>query len=308
MLAGMPVYPRHVIRELLPTDYTAAFRVMSAVYPHLVQTETGFLHRMESMPPEARWQGWVAEVEGSVVGWSRANIRYEESGGSANIGVVVLPEWRRRGIGSALHEPALAHVADAPRAFAFAGEDGRAFAETHGYRLTRTSRTSSLDPRTVDTSDLDTASVDVRRLSEIGPEATFAVESVTALDVPGDEPHDQIEFDLWKRRYWHDPDLDFTSSFGACVDDRLVAVSYVGVDLPGDRAVSAYTGTLPEYRGRGLARLAKLATIRRLNEVGISRLVAYNHDENAAMLAINERLGFRPVVTQYFYVREGSAS
>ena len=308
MLAGMPVYPRGVIRELLPTDYTAACRVMSAVYPHLVQTETGFLHRMESIPPEARWQGWVAEVDGSIVGWSRAQIRYEESGGSANIGVNVLPEWRRQGIGSALHRPALDHVADAPRAFAFAGEDGRSFAESHGYRLTRTSRTSSLDPRTVDTADLDRASVDVPPLNEIGPEATFAVESVTALDIPGDEPQDQIEFELWKRRYWNSPDLDFGSSFGAWVDDRLVAVSYVGVDLPGGRAVSAFTGTLPEYRGRGLARLVKLAIIRRLGELGISRLVAYNHDENAAMLAINERLGFRPVVTQYFYVRERGES
>ena len=304
MLAGMPVYPRRVIRELLPGDYDDAFRIMSAVYPHLVQTERGFLHRMESVPPEARWKGWVAEVEGSIVGWSRAQLRYEESGGSANIGVNVLPEWRRQGIGSALYEPALDHVADAPRAFAFAGEDGRSFAEAHGYRLTRTSRTSSLDPRTVDTSELDRASVDVLPLTEAGPEATFAVESVTALDIPADEPPDQIDFELWLSRYWESPDLDFASSFGARADDRLVAVSYVGVDLPGDRAVSAYTGTLPEYRGRGLARLAKLAVIRRLNELGVSRLVAYNHDEYAAMLAVNERLGFRPVVTQYFYVLE----
>ena len=308
MLAGMPVYPRSVIRELVPTDYTEAFQVMSAVYPHLVQTETGFVHRMESVPPEARWKGWVAEIDGSIVGWSRAQIRYEESGGSANIGVNVLPEWRRQGIGTALYEPALEHVADAPRAFAFAGEDGRGFAEAHGYRLTRTSRTSALDPRSVDTSDLDRTSVDVRPLSETGPEATFAVESVTALDIPGDEPLDRIDYELWLRRYWESPDLDFGSSFGAQVDDRLVAVSYVGVDLPGDRAVSAYTGTLPEYRGQGLARLVKLAVVRRLSELGVSRLVAYNHDENAAMLAVNERLGFRPVVTQYFYALEGSGN
>ena len=307
MLAGMPVYPRSVIRELLPTDDAAAFRIMSVVYPAFVQTEAGFLHRMEAVPPEAQWQGWVAEVDGAIVGWSRSQIRYEESGGSANIGVVVLPEWRRRGIGSALYEPALAHVADAPRYYAFAGEDGRGFAEAHGYRLTRTSRVSSLDPRAVDTSDLDRASVELQPLIEAGPEATFAVDSVTALDVPADEPPDQMDFELWRRRYWESPDIDFASSFGARVDDRLVAISYVGIDLPGDRALSAFTGTLPEYRGRGLARLVKLAVVRRLNELGVSRLLAYNHDENAAMLAVNDRLGFRPVVTQYFYVLEGSA-
>ena len=70
--------------------------------------------------------------------------------------------------------------------------------------------------------------------------------------------------------------------------------------------MSAFTGTLPEHRGRGLARLVKLAIIRRVRELGVARPPADNHDENAEMLAVNERLGFRPVVTQCFYVLNGS--
>jgi RimJ/RimL family protein N-acetyltransferase len=303
MLAGMPVYPRSVIREALPADYPAAFRVMSAAYPAFVQTEAGFVHRQVAVPPESRSKGWVAEEDGSIVGWARAQIRYEEPGGAANIGVSVVPPWRGRGIGSALYERAFEHVADAPRAHALCSESGRAFVEARGYDLRRTSHASSLDPRSVDTSDLDASSVQLQPLSEAGPEATYAVDSVASLDVPADEPY-RIDYALWKRRYWESPDLDFTSSFGARVDGRLVAVAYVGVDLAGDRALSAFTGTLPEYRGRGLARLVKLAVVRRLDELGVSRLYAYNHDENAAILAVNERLGFRPVATQYFYVRE----
>ena len=60
------------------------------------------------------------------------------------------------------------------------------------------------------------------------------------------------------------------------------------LDEPGDEVLGA-------IRGRGLARLAKLGVMRRLAELDVT-------------LAINERLGFRPVVTQYFYVLEGSES
>ena len=72
----------------------------------------------------------------------------------------------------------------------------------------------------------------------------------------------------------------------------------------GARAANAFTGTLPDYRGRGLGRLVKLAVVRRLAELGIVRLLTVNHDENAAMLAINERLGFAPAGALYNYVRE----
>ena len=43
-----------------------------------------------------------------------------------------------------------------------------------------------------------------------------------------------------------------------------VAISYPAVDLDGRLAANAFTGTLPEFRGRGLARLVKLAVNTRL--------------------------------------------
>jgi len=297
-----------VIREATAADYSAAFRVVRAAYPDFVHSEAGFRHRQESIPAEARAKGWVAENDGEIVGWARAMIRYQESSGSANVNMSVLPAWRRRGIGSALYERALEHVADAPRAFAFTGEDGRAFAELHGYRLTRTSRISALDPRAVDTSELDRTPVELRTLAEVGPEATFGVDSVAVLDIPFDEPLNNVEYEQWRRSYWESPDFDFASSYAACVDGRTVAISYVAVDLPGNRAVNAFTGTLPEYRGRGLARTVKLAVIRRLRELGVSHLVTDNHEENAPMLAVNERLGFRPQGAHYNYLLERSGN
>jgi GNAT superfamily N-acetyltransferase len=297
-----------VIREATRDDFPAAFRVVQAAEPDFVTTEAGFVHRQLSMPPESRLGLWVATERDRIVGWARAMIRFEESGGSANVSVAVLDGWRRRGIGTALLERALEHVDDAPRAFTFTSADGCAFAESHGFRLMTTSRISALDPRRADTSELDTTEVELRRLDELGPEAVFAVDAVAVLDVPAEEPPDQVEYGRWVARHWEDPDLDWASGSAALLDGEPVAISYPTVDLAGGRAANAFTGTLPPYRGRGLARLVKLAVIRRLAELGIPLLLTVNHDANTPMLAVNERLGFQPHGEHFNYRLEASGN
>ena len=107
------VHRQPVIREATPADYAGAFAVVRAAEPDFVTTEAGFRHRQASLPPEARLAAWVAVEAGAVVGWARAMFRVEESGGSANASVAVLPERRRRGIGTALLTRALDHVSEA---------------------------------------------------------------------------------------------------------------------------------------------------------------------------------------------------
>lgn len=293
-----------MIREAVPADYAAAFRVVSEVIPEFVQTEAGFHHRQEVLPPEARRRAWVAEEDGEIVGWGRAFVRYEESGGSGQVGISVLPSRRGRGIGSGLLDRALEHLADTPRVFTVARADGRSFAEQRGFRLTHTGRISAVDPRGVDWTELSQATAKLRTLAEIGPEEVFAVDSVAALDVPADEPPDRMDFERWRQAIWESPDFDFTASYAACVDGRPVAISYTAVDLPRARAANAFTGVLPELRGRGLARLVKLAVIRHLAAADVSLLVTENDETNAPMLAVNARLGFRPHGAHFNYVRE----
>ena len=55
------------------------------------------------------------------------------------------------------------------------------------------------------------------------------------------------------------------------------------------------TGTAPEFRHRGLARLAKEATIGWAAEADRT-IVTSNDTTNADMLALNEHLGYRPSV------------
>ncbi|MBA3381120.1 MAG: GNAT family N-acetyltransferase [Actinobacteria bacterium] len=64
---------------------------------------------------------------------------------------------------------------------------------------------------------------------------------------------------------------------------------------PGGRAVNDMTGTLRNYRGRGLATLAKRATLVNAASRGVELVSTDNHEINGPMLRVNEKLGYRHV-------------
>ena len=290
------------IREGNVEDIAAAVPLLNEVHRTHVATEAGSRHRLLNAPPDARRNWWAARDGETLVGWGTAGIDYETSARTGYVGVAVLDSHRRRGIGTTLLERALAHLEDSARIKTAAVEAGRSFAERHGFRHTHTRRVSGVDPRTVDTSELDSSEARITSLLEVGAEQTFAVDAESVLDEPGDDVIDVVEYDQWVRDYWEHPDIDLTLSQAAVVDGRAVAVAYVVVDRESRRALNAYTGSLRAYRGRGFARLAKLASMRRLAEVGVELVLTENDETNAPMLAINQRLGYRPIESRYSYV------
>lgn len=290
------------IQERRAEDIPAAVALLRLVHPTRVITEAGSRHRLLGAPPEAS-QTWLTGWDGdTLVAWAAASVNYESSARSGYVSIAVHPSYRRRGIGTTLLERALAHLEASPRILSSVDEDGREFAERHGFQETRTRRISAVDPSAVDTSELDTSGVEVVSLREIGPEQTFVVDAESVLDEPGADPIDTVEYEQWVRDYWERPDFDFDVGRAAVVAGVAVAVAYVIVDHESHRALSAYAGTLRAYRGRGLARLAKLGVMRRLAELGVTLALTENDATNAPMLAINERLGYRPVETRYTYV------
>ena len=95
---------------------------------------------------------------------------------------------------------------------------------------------------------------------------------------------------------------------------KVNTVALAPPDDSGEREVVAYTdiavtlheserayqwGTLvrADHRGHRLGLAVKAANLRLLQETQpqISTVITYNADVNAAMVAVNERLGFRPV-------------
>ena len=87
--------------------------------------------------------------------------------------------------------------------------------------------------------------------------------------------------------------------------DVPVALTWIRLDRAGRRAAHGMTGTLREYRHRGLAHLVKLASIAWLADHGITALYTDNDRENRDMLALNEHLGFRPLTVFDLWARPG---
>jgi GNAT superfamily N-acetyltransferase len=260
----------------------------------------------------------VAESDGEVVGWGSGGLETEiDRDDVAWLNVMVRPAWRGQGIGAALYESAEAHLLGqgARRLLTETTDDPVAwgFAERRGFRHTMTRRLSSLDPLTLDDAELDAlAAAKESEGFTLAPLAAFhdrpelihAVDAEALLDEPADEPLTKLPLDEWLASSWRHPDLASEGSFAVLHGGRPVAIAWLLVDLEGGRAGNGFTGTLRAYRGRGLARLAKLASISWLRARGVALLVTENDETNAAMLAVNTRLGYRPFATARAYLKD----
>jgi len=122
--------------------------------------------------------------------------------------------------------------------------------------------------------------------------------------VPQTETTDDIPYDEWEAHVLRYPLFEREGSFVAVVDGAVAAVSLLVADRESGRATNMFTGTLREYRGRGLARAVKLATTHWAAANGITQITTTNDETNAAMLAVNRRLGYKPGGRRVEYLRE----
>ena len=255
----------------------------------------------------------MAEEHGEIVGWAETEFEWSSDVDDvAETWAFVRPDRRRRGLGAMLHdravEHALAHRARELRSGSW--EDvGRRFLEQRGYRASREERMSAVDPRTVDTSALETAFPDGFRvvpLAELrGRERdVHALYTEAAADMPADHPQTNLPFEEWVEETLGIPELSWEGSAVVLAGETPAALAFINVDLERRRAEHELTGTARAFRRRGLARAAKLATVRWCAEHGIERLATGNDATNEGMLAINRALGYEPWVTWVEYVRE----
>lgn len=275
--------------------------IQRLLYPPWVRSEAGWRHSMATMPERARDHFVVARVGEVTVGFAWAFLNYHsEEPGSATLRLNVLPEFRGRGIGSALYADAMRHFESLSvsiiRSWVPDEAASNRFAERHGFERRREMRYSCLDPAVlppmpripegVTLSDLDTAGID----------AVYDWDVSCMFDEPRDFPAEVQPKDEWTTLYWHDPDNRRDLGVVAIADGMVVAGT--GVDVDGTRSASGFTGVRPEYRGRGFAKLVKSASLRRVAEAGVTVAYTSNDEANAPMLAVNEWLGYRPVATQ----------
>jgi GNAT superfamily N-acetyltransferase len=296
------------IRSLeLERDADDLVRLVRDAVPTAVINRATFVHRVTTVPERARLRVWVAEVGGEVIGRSEAFLNFfTRRSRNCFVGVGVRSEHRRHGIASRLLEPAVAHARslDAEQLIAnfYENEAGVAFASAHGFHEVRAETESVLDPRRV--TDQPHDHVELRPVSDVDPHLVHAIDVEASLDVPQTETVDHLPYDEWRQHVLEYPLFTADGSFVAMVDGVAAAVSLLVADPESGRGMNMFTGTLRAYRGRGLALAVKLATTHWAAAHGITQIVTDNDETNAAMLAINRRLGYVPHSRRVEYLRE----
>ncbi|MBY8873014.1 GNAT family N-acetyltransferase [Micromonospora sp. PLK6-60] len=294
------------IRTCVPADAAEVVALRALVHPYLVRGVDSTRHMIADPPPGEDWTAWVAEVDGRVVGWASAyrNSQTSEPDFGEISTLHVHPEHRGRGLGTGLLDAALGHLRaiGARRVLTWAQPGSLPFARRHGFTPSREARYSALDLRPAPPMPQPPPGVRLRSAAEVDPRLIHQVDAAASLDEPGDVPTDAMGFDIWRYEVWDNPGLDRQATTLVEVDGTPAAVSLVKRD--GERMWSAFTGTVPGYRGRGLAGLAKRAALHRAAAGGVTVAYTSNDEANGPMLAVNARLGYRPVASQWSCLRE----
>ncbi|SCF36510.1 GNAT family N-acetyltransferase [Micromonospora mirobrigensis] len=295
------------IRTCRPEDAAEVVALRALVHPYLLRGVESTRNMIAHPPPGEHWTAWVAEVDGRVVGWASAyrNVETSEPGVGEISTLHVHPEHRRRGLGTGLLDAALDHLRaiGARRALTSCRPESLPFARRHGFTASRELRYSALDLRPAPPMPVPPPGVRLLSAAEVDPRLLHEVDAAAAVDEPGDVPPVGMDFDLWRYEVWEDPGLDRHATTLVEVDGEPAAVSLVKRD--GDRMWSAFTGTVPGHRGRGLAALAKRAALHRAAAGGVTVAYTSNDEENKPMLAVNVRLGYRPVAAHWTVLRDG---
>ncbi|MEH1102395.1 GNAT family N-acetyltransferase [Micromonospora sp. CPCC 205561] len=294
------------IRTARPDDAPAVVALRAIVHPYLVRGVESTRRMIAQPPPGEDWTAYVVEVQDTVVGWVSAyrNDRTSEPDVGEISTLHVHPGHRGRGAGTALLTAALGHLREigARRVRTWALPESLPFARRHGFTPSRELRYSALDLSPAPPMPQPPAGVRLLPLTDVDPRRVYLAETAAAADEPEDVPADAISYESWRSEVWDNLGLDRAASTAAEAGGEVVAFSLVKRD--GDRMWSDYTGTLPEHRGRGLARLVKTAALHRAAANGVRVAYTSNDEANAPMLAVNVRLGYRPVGSSWSCLRE----
>jgi GNAT superfamily N-acetyltransferase len=292
-----------VIREASTDDAAAAATLLALVYPEFVTTAAATLHNMSTSPPQARRRWWCGEQDGELVAWASVGLVVETSeAGAGWIALAVHPDQRGQGLGSSLLEQAESHARaiGVQRVRSRSRDDDAtvAFLREHGYEQTSRDDILVVDPRIVTPPE---AQADVELLPFTAfaedPSPVHHVDTMSMLDEPGELTMDEWSLDTWLESFWRHPLLDHDASMVAVVEGTPAAVTFLQTDRSAGRGTNNGTGTLREYRARGLATLAKRASLSRAAGLGVTAVYTGNDVTNAPMQAINRRLGYRPSST-----------
>ena len=295
-----------VIRELRRHDAAAVASLHLAVNPHQLETPERVWFWASRGIEREQWRQWVAEEDGEIVGSAWAGFEWAvATPGKGRFWIAVAPGHRDRGVGSALYTVVEEYLrrrgAWRARSNVDADEAGVRFLQERGFERTGADIVSELVLTGAEVEEPSVpAGFELVPLAQARDqiEDLYAVCAAGELDMPGDEPDTALTLETWKLDDFGVPDLSDDGSFVALERDRVVSLAFLAVDPSRKLGYNQMTATLPEFRRRGLALAVKLAAAHWAQANGFERILTENDEMNTGMLAVNHRLGYRPLYDQ----------
>jgi RimJ/RimL family protein N-acetyltransferase len=294
------------IREADDRDGEAMAQLLLAADDARVVSANGLRYSLRTLPKRARLLVLVVEAEDAVVAVGSVALNTETTTEGAAWAFVTVDEAnRRKGIGDELGRRLLDYLREvgATKCTSFFRwtEDGDQWATARGWSRLTTQPLIAVDPRTVPEPSIP-AGYRCVPMAEVAPERVYEAVRVAALDEPTPIPQDDFRIDDFLRE-WNEPDTDLRSSTAVLADDGTV-VAFTRLKVAGKHAQQGFTGTVRDHRGRGLATAAKCWALRTAAASGVTRVTTSNAEENAAMRAINRKLGFEAIGDHVIFGRD----
>lgn len=290
-------------------DYQAMADLYNAVDPSATTTAASFIESDQNRNPNYQMKRWVAISDQGVVGvasyFQREWFYHPQK---FRVSVLVHPDQRKHGIGSALYDQILAGlqplnpialIADTYENY----PDNIRFLEKRGFEIFIRDRELRLDVASFDFSvygdyiaPLQVRDIALMSVTELADDPgrnrkLYELDRLLSADAPQAEYAPDRSFADY---------VDFAITGSRALPDRFfVAVhenDYVGftqVMLSSKQTLyQLLTGVRREHRGKGIALALKLHTIAHAKAAQVQTIITNNDPSNLSMLRLNERLGF----------------
>lgn len=305
----------HTLRDLNEDDLPALADLVNQVYVQpmgLSQLRDWYTRRPEGQIRRCR----MAEDDaGQMIGYNLLQHEPWEEDGLFYVEVIVKPEWQGKGLGCWLYDDVWTAVLtlggkrlkgdvrdDRP--------DWLRFAQNRGFTIRRhlfesVIALSEFDERPFAglVESVEAGGIRFFSLADVGDteEARRKLHAVNVQAV-ADTPGSDVAFpgfaefnEMFNTVSWYRPEGQLLAADG----DEAIGLAAVGYFTETNSMVNMITGVLPAYRGRKIAQALKLLTIRYAKTFGAATIRTNNDSENAPMLAINRKLGYKPLPGKY---------
>ena len=303
-------------REFDTSDYEKLVEVYNSNFPDYA-TSVAESRYWDEMYDKSKYHykryACLDQHTGKILGFGRINhAMWNFHPQKFIVDVLVDPQHQNKGIGSQIYKK-LAEETErlhATTLWANVKENmpsASAFASARGFTEKKRAWESRLDPSKVDIASFQkyadkalNQGIKITTLSEEQSQSPDSLKKLyelvqeTMIDVPMPAPYTRVSFEQWEAIEVKNPSLIPEGYFIAKHGARYVGLSSVWrIDKEPKSLGQSLTSVLRDYRGRGIAIALKLKVIDYALRNNYDKIKTWNDSDNAPMLAVNTKLGFK---------------